>query len=255
MFQVKICGITSPEDALLAAEAGADAIGLNFYEQSPRYVTPERAKGITQGLYDRKWKGRAVGVFVNASREVLFHTTANAETNAFQLHGDEAPEVVQECRLVCDVIARGGPRRLPWWLRWVPPGTRPSTFHVIRAFHCRDNSWNSVSGYLESCQAINGLPHAVLLDAYQPGAYGGTGQVVDWNVVREERDLLMGLPVILAGGLTPENVAEAIATARPDAVDVASGVESAPGKKDPAKVQRFVAEAKRAFAALAGTKS
>ncbi len=150
---------------------------------------------------------------------------------------------------------------------------------VIRAFRCRQGSLTEVNEYLRECLAIGDevntlkenltsppethvdwsalprvlLPSAVLLDAYAPGTYGGTGQVVDWNIVRKERDLLMGLPVILAGGLTPENVAEAIATARPDAVDVASGVESSPGKKDPVKVRRFIAEARRAFEAMSGS--
>ena len=99
------------------------------------------------------------------------------------------------------------------------------------------------------------LPHAILLDAHASDSYGGTGQTLDWNMIRDERDRLLGLPLILAGGLTPDNVAEAIATARPDAVDVASGVESSPGKKDPAKVRDFVAAAKEAFAHLGATKT
>jgi phosphoribosylanthranilate isomerase len=100
---------------------------------------------------------------------------------------------------------------------------------------------------LQECERLEVLPQAVLIDAFQPGAYGGTGARADWPAVRRQH---WPVPLILAGGLTPENVAEAIATARPDAVDVASGVESAPGKKDPAKVRAFVTAAKRAFAEL-----
>ncbi len=282
MFKIKICGITSPEDALLAAEAGADAIGLNFYEQSPRYVTPERGGEISLGL-NQRFENRPdliptiIGVFVtdwnslgtvvaNAiGREEavdqrsneLFATAQIAGLRGFQLHGDEPPELILDLNMAND---RYG---LSWFERWMTPDP---LIPIIRAFRCRESNLLEACDYLRRCLNVGDefkkaggpllanfpvLPSAVLLDAYQPGTYGGTGQVVDWNVVRRERDLLMGLPVILAGGLTPENVAEAIATARPDAVDVASGVESSPGKKDPEKVRRFVAEARRAFSSLA----
>ena len=138
----------------------------------------------------------------------------------------------------------------PWHLRWLRKFTGPSAppnLHVIRAFRRRDNDLAAVKEYLELCAQHGGLPHAVLLDAHQPGSYGGTGQTLDWTAIRDQRDKLLGLPLILAGGLTPDNVAEAIATARPDAVDVASGVESSPGKKDPAKLRDFIAAAKEAF--------
>ncbi|HUE74287.1 MAG TPA: phosphoribosylanthranilate isomerase [Pirellulaceae bacterium] len=252
MFKIKICGITNPEDALLAAEAGADAIGLNFYEQSPRYVTPERAQAITRGVREKRGDSapRFVGVFVNSSQEEILEIAAVAEIDGIQLHGDELPEQVAELNML-NFNPNG------WFLNWFMPDLN---ILIVRAVRCREPNLLSVSDYLKECAKLSDIgresdkeplaPQAVLLDAYQPGAYGGTGQVVDWNIVRNERDLLMGLPVILAGGLTPENVAEAIATARPDAVDVASGVESSPGKKDPEKVRQFIAEARRAFEAL-----
>jgi phosphoribosylanthranilate isomerase len=278
MFKIKICGITNPEDALLAAEAGADAIGLNFYEQSPRYVTPERAFEISAALRQRFASGpenrpRIIGVFVTDSQwhsAIEHHVRDQRELIAvralqlwktalfaglldgFQLHGDEPAELIFELNVVTHQHG-------------TELGIKDPQFPIIRAFRCRESSLQQAGDYLRRCRDLgdeakrsgnpdlarhSSLPHAVLLDAYAPGAYGGTGQVVDWNVVRNERDLLMGLPVILAGGLTPENVAEAIVTARPDAVDVASGVESSPGKKDPEKVRRFIAEARRAFGAM-----
>jgi phosphoribosylanthranilate isomerase len=117
----------------------------------------------------------------------------------------------------------------------------------VRAFRCRSNNMAEVTGHLAECRNVNAMPDAILLDAFAPGSYGGTGHVVDWPAVGSRGEQLFGLPLILAGGLTPENVAQAIATARPNAVDVASGVESSPGKKDPAKVRAFVAAAKAAF--------
>lgn len=294
MFKIKICGITSPEDALLAAEAGADAIGLNFYEQSPRYVTPERAGQISSLLRSRCEKHAVnapliVGVFVHSPGLIavephlgdpltltmhhLGETQVAAGFDAFQLHGEEPPE------LIANLNITNIPERRTWLSKLMLPDVPDPPIPVIRAFRCRKGGLTEVNAYLRECLAFGNdvkaleekskshpevryidwsafpsamLPYAVLLDAYAPGAYGGTGQVVDWNVVRNERDLLMGLPVILAGGLTPENVAEAIITARPDAVDVASGVESAPGKKDPEKVRRFIAEARRAFEELQG---
>jgi phosphoribosylanthranilate isomerase len=256
MFQVKICGITTPEDALLAAEAGADAIGLNFHEQSPRYVSPSKAREIVAALRKlRPAPPQVVGVFVNNSLEQMWQIAEAADVFAFQLHGDEPPELFAELSLTSNVRGNSWMERIIEWL-----GDEPR-FPVIRAFRCQSSSLAAIADYLEQSAGLIqnvaadlaeqkkfGRYEAVLLDAHQPGSYGGTGQVVDWHMVREQRDKLLGLPIILAGGLTPENVAEAIATAHPDAVDVASGVESTPGKKDPAKVRAFVAAAKQAFA-------
>ncbi len=220
MFRIKICGITNLADALFAVAEGADALGLNFYSPSPRCISVERAHEIASGVRGSALPKPAtiVGVFVNETERHLLSVIDAAGLDAWQLHGDEPASLVAS----------------------LPAMT-------IRAFRCREQNLSSVSDFLHACQTAGGLPHAVLLDAYAPNAFGGTGQVVDWNVVRNEREKLFGLPVILAGGLTPDNVAAAIRTARPDAVDVASGVESSPGKKDPSKVRDFIAAAKGAF--------
>ena len=224
MFRIKICGITSIDDAQFAVEHGADALGLNFYSRSPRSITPEVAATISQSF--QPGQAKLVGVFVNEAADRLWTVAHAARLDAWQLHGDEPPSLLAS-------LLHG-----------------KSSQQLVRAFRCREHDLAAVHSFLCDCRSANGLPHAVLLDAYAPDAFGGTGKVVDWNIVREERDQLFGLPVILAGGLTPENVAAAIRTARPDAVDVASGVESSPGKKDPAKVRDFVAAARAAFAEI-----
>lgn len=213
MFRVKICGITTVEDALLAAEAGADAIGLNFYERSPRYVTSERAKEICEALPAGIVK---VGVFVNSVGTEVLDTAERVGLTAQQLHEGRGPDFV------------------------------PSGLPKIRAVRCRDGALHDLLILLQQPECLD----AILLDAYAPDKFGGTGQVLDWEAIHDEREKLCVVPLILAGGLTAENVAEAIRIAEPDAVDTASGVESAPGKKDPAKVYAFVEAAKRAFAAL-----
>lgn len=216
MFRIKICGITTVEDALAATAAGADAIGLNFYERSPRFVSVQRAQEIVAALPPQVAK---VGVFVNSLAKGVRATWERACLSAVQLHGDENAEFLQ-------------------LLAGIP---------VIRAFRCKEATLDGVEAYLRLCEKLGSLPDGVLLDAHAPGSYGGTGQVLDWNAIQTERRKTLGLPLILAGGLTPDNVAKAIELARPDAVDTASGVESAPGKKDPAMVQAFVAAASAAL--------
>lgn len=253
MFQIKICGITNADDALLAAELSADAIGLNFYEKSSRFITPEQTREIDRTL---DIAIERVGVFVNASRDSILTCCGRATACNVQLHGDETPEFAVGMRDELEMLSRIPATAQPWIIRLLqtlggnkPP--REPTFRLIRAFRCANDGLDGINAYLMQCQKLGGLPHAVLLDACAPGSYGGTGHRLDWNMVREQRDKLLDLPLILAGGLTPDNVAEAIRTARPDAVDVASGVESSPGKKDPAKMRDFIANAKAAFATLA----
>ncbi len=252
MFKIKICGITTPEDALLAADAGADAIGLNFYEKSPRCVWPDRAREIVQSLIakDCAWIPRIFGVFVNQGLMELLQIGAASHVVSLQLHGDEPPELLAKLREIHDGVASLLPPKLARSDRLALGDISPVLPELLRAVRPQSGSLGEVHDYLNRCRVAGGLPHAVLLDAHSPAAYGGTGQIFDWNMVRDQRDQLLGLPLILAGGLTPDNVAEAIATAEPDAVDVASGVESSPGKKDPAKVRDFVAAAKEAFARL-----
>lgn len=200
--KVKICGVTSREDALMAVRAGADAIGLNFYARSPRFVEPALAEKITAALPERVCR---VGVFVDAARRDVERIAARVGLQAVQFHGDESPD-----------YCRGWDRK------------------VIKAVRARDR---------ESVRRIAGYPvDFVLVDAYVEGLVGGTGRLARWEWLTEvERGRL-----IVAGGLTPENVVDAIRRLRPVAVDVASGVEKAPGRKDPELVKRFIANAQSA---------
>lgn len=199
--RVKICGTTSLKDALLCAEAGADALGFVFCPQSKRYVTPEVVRPIVRQLPPFIVK---VGVFVNESPE---HVNAVADfcgLDCVQLHGDETPRECEQVR-------------------------RP----VIKAFRIPSGEAPPFSAYAVS---------AFLLDAYVPGVVGGTGQSFDWRLAVE---VSRGRRVILAGGLTPENVGAAIRQVQPYAVDVVTGVEAQPGKKDPEKVRRFLRNVRR----------
>jgi phosphoribosylanthranilate isomerase len=203
---VKICGITSPADARLAVEAGADAVGFVFWPGSPRWVDPETARGIGAGLPPFIWR---VGVFVDADPKTLAATADAAGLDLLQLHGSEPPEAFA-----------GLTRRALKALR-VGSGFAP-----------------------EMALAYEGRAAGLLLDTQGEGAPGGTGQSFDWSRaggLGERVGFLM-----LAGGLNPENVAEAIAVVRPHAVDVSSGVESAPGRKDPRRVRAFVEAVRRA---------
>jgi phosphoribosylanthranilate isomerase len=245
MFRVKICGITTADDALLAAEAGADAIGLNFYEKSPRCVSPDRAAEILEALREKysAQQVQVLAVFVNASLDDILWTIREANLYGLeqgvglQLHGDEPPQLLADLRRE----GLGQTDNLFQVIGHVP------IVPVVRAFRCTGGDLSVAGEYLQRCVTLGALPQAVLLDAYSASGYGGSGRTLDWDGIAAGRQLLGELPIILAGGLTPANVAAAITTARPDAVDVASGVESAPGVKDAAKVMAFVDAARRAF--------
>ena len=200
----KICGITRIEDALLAAEAGADAIGLVFYDKSPRAVDVRQARAILAALPPFV---TSVGLFVNASRCVIGEVLDAVPLDLLQFHGDETPEQ-------CEGHGR------PWFkaLR-VRPGDD------LRAEAAR------FSG-----------ARAILLDAYVPGVPGGTGERFDWKLIPAD----LPRPLILAGGLTPDNVAEAISSVRPYGVDVSGGVEASRGIKDAAKVAAFIQRVREA---------
>ena len=217
MFRVKICGITNVDDALASARAGADALGLNFYPKSPRHITPEQARAIVEVLPRNVVK---VGLFVNAPVDEVRDTFDRLGLNLIQLHGDEPPESLAEL------------------------GDRP----VMRAFRLGSEGLPPVTEYLRHCRRLGCLPRLVLIDAHVKGAYGGTGQVADWPTVKRYPVDKDDPPLVLAGGLSPSNVAEAIRAVSPAAVDTASGVESAPGKKDPAAVEAFVRAARAALA-------
>ncbi|MBF0178965.1 MAG: phosphoribosylanthranilate isomerase [Magnetococcales bacterium] len=204
MPRVKICGITSVEDALAAVAAGADALGFVFYARSKRYIPPRRAMRILGRLPPFV---TSIGLFVNASREEIGKVVAECRLDAIQLHGDEAPG---ECR--------GLPGR------------------VIKAIR--------VAG-AEDLHGMERYPvSAILLDAKSETHYGGTGRAFDWNLLEGFQS---PLPLILAGGLDPDNVAMAVRQVRPYAVDVSSGVESAPGVKDHERMHLFVRRVRQAF--------
>ena len=200
--KVKICGVTSVSDGLGAAAAGADMIGLMFYERSPRHIPLTAAIAIARALPPHVVK---VGVFVNPSAEVVRCAIAECGVSLLQFHGDEPPEFCTQFGVMS-----------------------------LKAFRIRDAA---------SLAALPGYPtDAWLLDAFSPDALGGTGEKFNWELALEAKKL--GRPIFLAGGLTPENVAEAVRRVQPLAVDVSSGVESTPGKKDPAKVRAFITAAK-----------
>lgn len=208
MTKVKICGITNIEDAQLSVKFGADAVGFNFYEKSLRYISPQIALRIVNDLPDELMK---VGIFVNMEEYTIAEFVDLIGLTAVQLHGDEDSEFVEELK-------------------------RNTEAGIIKAFRVGSN-------FLASSIAEYDVD-AVLLDAYTAGEYGGTGERFDWKTAQAVKDLTSQL--YLAGGLTPENVGEAIKTVRPYAVDVASGVESMPGKKDPKKLEAFIKNAKNA---------
>ncbi len=217
MFQIKICGITSLEDATAVAQAGADAIGLNFYARSPRYVSVETAQQIIQAIPSQIIK---VGLFVNTPADEAARIFDALALDVIQLHGDEPPE----------------------YLAAVAP--RP----IMRAFRLGSEGLAPVLSYLAQCSLHHCRPDFVLFDALKSGTYGGTGEKTDWAAAQAYLREKGMPPLVLAGGLTPENVATAIRAMRPAAVDVSSGVEWSPGRKDPAAVAGFVAAARAAFA-------
>nr|WP_010133066.1 phosphoribosylanthranilate isomerase [Microbulbifer agarilyticus] len=208
-MRVKICGITSVEDARLAVEAGADALGLVFYPPSPRSVSLQQAAEIARAVTPFVV---LTGLFVDAHPQEVEQTLAQVPLNLLQFHGNETAAY---CRQFY----------------------RP----YIKALRMKPE--------LDPCEAMAAYPDArgFLLDAYRKGVPGGTGDTFDWQRVPQGR-ARNARQVILAGGLSPENVAQAIVAAAPDAVDVSGGVEAAPGRKDPDKVREFV-RASRAAAA------
>lgn len=200
--RVKICGITNLADAHVAVEAGADALGFNFYEKSPRFVTISQAAEISKQVPPFVMR---VGVFVNAPEEIILRAMGEVGLTMLQFHGDEPPEFCTQFGLMS-----------------------------MKAFRIRG---------AESLKQIpNYQTDAYLLDAFSRTAIGGTGEKFNWDLAVEAQKF--GKPVFLAGGLTPENVAEAVRKVQPFGVDVSSGVESSPGKKDAGKVKAFISAVK-----------
>jgi phosphoribosylanthranilate isomerase len=211
-IRIKVCGVTAAADVAEAGRLGVDAVGLNFHPASPRSVSADTALALLRELPPFV---EAVGVFVQKS----VHDAAGmigrlARIRTIQIHGG-APEMVAAF-----------------------------PYHFIPAFAVRDAAeLASIQHYLDACRAIGRSPSAILVDGQAPGLHGGTGQKAPWHLLaRFQADV----PLLLAGGLTPENVAEAVRTVRPWGVDVASGVESAPGRKDPVRMRQFIEAAREA---------
>lgn len=203
MIRVKICGITSAEDAMMAVEEGADALGFVFCGSSSRNIVPEQASAIIKQLPPFV---QSVGLFVNEEAATVNIIADRCGLDLVQLHGEEPPDY-------CAAVTR----------------------RIIKAFRVKDAS--SLAGMPDYSVA------ACLLDAWSPAAHGGTGTTFNWDIAA---GAAVSNRIILAGGLTPDNVAAAVATVRPYAVDVSSGVETAPGKKDVALVRAFISAARHA---------
>jgi len=199
--KVKVCGITNAEDALAAVEAGADALGFIFFEKSPRYVVPSVAASIIAELPPLV---TPVGVFVNEGMAAVRSIMDTCGLAMAQLHGDENVSY-------CSELARP----------------------AMKALRLKDRGSLLALAEYQGRGGVRGF----VLDTFSELAYGGTGQTTDWGLAA---DVAKSTPILLAGGLTPGNVTEAIRTVRPYGVDVSSGVESAPGKKDHAKMRAFI---------------
>jgi phosphoribosylanthranilate isomerase len=205
--RVKICGLTNLEDALASIDAGADALGFIFYPKSPRYLTPEAAAAIITQLPPFVSK---VGVFVDESHDHIREIARSTGIDTLQLHGNETPDFTTRLQ--------------------------EQSFKVIKAFRIKDQSTLS---QLQSYRSA-----AFLLDSYVPGQLGGTGAKFNWDLALQAKS--SGIPIILAGGLDPENIADAVSKVAPFAVDVSSGVEATPGRKDLSKVRDFITRARKA---------
>ncbi len=203
MTRIKICGITREQDARAAVASGANALGLVFYEKSPRHVTPEQAARIAAAVPPFV---TVVGLFVNASADEVRSVLGGIPLHILQFHGEETPEF-------CAQFGR----------------------HYLKAVRVKPGV--DLVQYAARYSSAQGL----LLDAYVEGTHGGTGASFDWGLIPRG----LPLPVVLSGGLSPDNVAQAVEQVRPYAVDVSSGVEAAKGIKDAAKVAAFINEVKR----------
>ena len=220
---VKICGITRPEDADLAAELGAGALGFVFWPGSPRCVAPDVARGIIRRSGPRV---TSVGVFVDASPEEVTRIMDEVGLDVAQLHGHESPEY---CRQLAKSLEKGDENLF----RGDPEKKIPVPFfaRLIKAIGLQDSE-PVVLGEFDADVLI-------LVDAHDPSRYGGTGRTVDWAAARQVASMRK---TILAGGLNPENITRAIDAVQPYGVDVSSGVESEPGVKDAARLRRFFEE-------------
>jgi phosphoribosylanthranilate isomerase len=206
--KVKICGITNEEDATWAVNLGANYIGLNFHSGSPRKVSPDLAARIAKKVPPFV---PTIGVFVEQKADEILKIAEKVGLMGVQLHGDHTPE---DCRAISEKME----------------------ITIIRAFRLGSEAdLDAIAPFKSACTHI-------LLDAKVDGQPGGTGQTFPWELARRAK--AFGLPIFVAGGLTPENVREAVSETQPFAVDVASGVEKSPKRKDLDKVKKFISEAK-----------
>ena len=204
---IKVCGFKDPHQVQLVLDLGADAIGINLWPQSKRHMPLEQAQDT---LAEIATHHHFIAVLVNPDAALLEATIRSGLFRSLQLHGNESPD------LVADLIARGQ--------------------HIIKALPVRDAaSLEQIAAY--TCQDI-------LLDAYNPTLYGGTGHTFPWDLARQATGLYPDKRIILSGGLTPENISTALTQTQPAAIDVASGVESSPGIKDLARVAQFIEQAR-----------
>jgi phosphoribosylanthranilate isomerase len=240
MIHVKICGITNLEDALVAAEAGADLLGFVFFSRSPRYIEPARAREIVSALRQRDHAPSCVGVFVNESPERVREIAATAQLDAVQLHGDESPEMVRD--LCTSTVFRPrsgeGPRSgaIEILRPFGPQNDTTVTHRAYKALRPR-NEAEAQALVNQYRAAVNGNTPAFIVDAFDAQRFGGTGARADWSIAAA---IAREFPILLAGGLSADNVADAVRAARPWGVDVSSGVERAPGEKDHDKVRQFI---------------
>ncbi|MFI4875462.1 MAG: hypothetical protein ACIALR_09000 [Blastopirellula sp. JB062] len=213
--------MTTPDDAVAMIEAGADAVGLNFYPRSKRFLAPEAAANVRQAIGPN---ASAVGLYVNADVIEVVSSARRLTLDWIQLHGDESPDYLVKLKGLID---------LP----------------VIKAFRCAAGWREDLLEFLSQCAVRNCTPAAILVDGFQPDSYGGTGQAADWAALADWRDQFPIERLILAGGLDAENVAAAISQVDPSAVDTASGVEIEPGKKNNALAKQFCENARAAMKA------
>jgi phosphoribosylanthranilate isomerase len=228
MFHVKICGVTSADDARMVAAAGADAIGLNFVPGSPRCLSSAAAREVAAAIPDDVL---VVGVFAGMPAADMKRMVAEVGLDAVQLHGHLSGDGVVDPPAVCGDLA---------------------PLIVIRAVRLGADGLGAARSWMAEAAALGHAPAMAVVDAAvtaatAAGQLGGTGATIDWSRLAAAGDL--GIPMAVAGGLTPSNVAEAVAASRAVAVDTASGVESAPGRKDQAKVWEFCRAAREALAA------
>ena len=223
---IKICGITKLDQAQAIAQMGSDALGFICVPSSPRYISPLQIGKITTNLTPLETKvGQKtaiglIGVFLNASPEEICQTVIQGKLNGVQLHGDESPEFCSELRSHLDKINS--------------QPNLPAPIKLIKALRVRN-----AEGLVQA-QIYSDVVDTILLDAYDPQMAGGTGKTIDWQMLRDFRP---HCPWWLAGGLSPENVKQAIALVSADGLDVSSGVERSAGDKDLSKVEQFLANA------------